>query len=451
MRRGGEDQVRDRPLRLGGRRRQHDAPNARDLRREAAHQDRRGVGRGPARRVDPRGRDRHLAQLDRLALLELDRRVSAPSCASRDGADVARRRSPAPSRISGSSRVRAPRRTSPVRHRQHPGVDRTGAEALLELARPRRRPARERRRRSRRRPRSPRPAAAAARGSRAASAGGVPPVPVEALDSHQRPSGAVARPARRPPRRAACARRGWRPGGRCSRRSPRAPRGRSPPACGRWRRGRRCRRRGPTSGASSTEPLTSITSAWRPVCSKWRSAIRGYLVAIRIIPRRRSASSRRSSPAAPGEDHAAGAEAEVEQLVDDPVALLEQHVLAGDPEVGGAGLDVGGDVGGPHRHQGQLAGLEDQRARVARAARRCRCRSRRARRASPPESAPRGSASFSGPASPGARGLDHPRHQRVLLFALALLLRLGDVQRARGRGRSPAAGSSRPKRPSSAS
>ena len=43
----------------------------------------------------------------------------------------------------------------------------------------------------------------------------------------------------------------------------------------------------PISGASSTEPLTSITSTWRPVASKWRSAIRGYLVAIRIIPRRR--------------------------------------------------------------------------------------------------------------------------------------------------------------------
>ena len=55
----------------------------------------------------------------------------------------------------------------------------------------------------------------------------------------------------------------------------------------------------PISGASSTEPLTSITSAWRPVSSKWRSAIRGYLVAIRIIPSRRSDSPRLSSPLRP--------------------------------------------------------------------------------------------------------------------------------------------------------
>ncbi len=44
---------------------------------------------------------------------------------------------------------------------------------------------------------------------------------------------------------------------------------------------------------------------------------------------------------APGEHHAAAAEAEVEQLVDDAVGLLEQDVLAGDADVGGAGLDVG--------------------------------------------------------------------------------------------------------------
>ena len=71
--------------------------------------------------------------------------------------------------------------------------------------------------------------------------------------------GAAARPGRRPRRRAACARRGWRPAARSRRRSPRGSRGRSPRASGPWRPGRRCRRPGPTRGASSTEPLTSIT------------------------------------------------------------------------------------------------------------------------------------------------------------------------------------------------
>ena len=53
----------------------------------------------------------------------------------------------------------------------------------------------------------------------------------------------------------------------------------------------------PVSGASSTEPLTSTISAWRPVSSRWRAAMRGYLVATRITPSRRSASSAGSGPA----------------------------------------------------------------------------------------------------------------------------------------------------------
>ena len=57
-------------------------------------------------------------------------------------------------------------------------------------------------------------------------------------------------------------------------------------------------------------------------------------------------------------------EVQVEQLVDDPVALLQQHVLAGDPEVGGAGLDVGGHVGGAHRHQLDPVQLEGERPRL---------------------------------------------------------------------------------------
>ena len=108
----------------------------------------------------------------------------------------------------------------------------------------------------------------------------------------------------------------------------------------------------PTSGASSTEPLTSITSAWRPLCSKWRSAIRGYLVAIRIAPEAalRLAQAGRRRPC-PARTIRQCAEAEVEQLVDHPVGLLEQDVLAGDADVGGARLDVGRDVGGAHRDQ----------------------------------------------------------------------------------------------------
>ena len=41
--------------------------------------------------------------------------------------------------------------------------------------------------------------------------------------------------------------------------------------------------------------------------------------------------------------------AEVDELVQLALGLLHQHVLAGDSEVGGARLDVGGDVRGAHR------------------------------------------------------------------------------------------------------
>ena len=69
--------------------------------------------------------------------------------------------------------------------------------------------------------------------------------------------------------------------------------------------------------------------------------------------------------AAGGEHHAAGAVAEVEELVDGAVALLGEHVLAGDPEVGSARLDVGRHVGGAHGHEAELAAVEDQRPGVA--------------------------------------------------------------------------------------
>ena len=81
-----------------------------------------------------------------------------------------------------------------------------------------------------------------------------------------------------------------------------------------------------------------------------------------------------------GHDHHARPEPEVEQLVDRALGLLGEHVLARDPEVGGAGLHVGGDVGGPHRDQAR-------RPRTAacgrwRGPRACRRRARRAGRAS---------------------------------------------------------------------
>ena len=53
----------------------------------------------------------------------------------------------------------------------------------------------------------------------------------------------------------------------------------------------------PTSGASSTEPLTFTTSAWRPVAVKWAAAVTGYLVATRTAPRCSSAAGVGSSPA----------------------------------------------------------------------------------------------------------------------------------------------------------
>ena len=53
--------------------------------------------------------------------------------------------------------------------------------------------------------------------------------------------------------------------------------------------------------------------------------------------------------AAPRRDHhAAAADAEVERLVEALAAVLEQHVLAGDAEVGGAVLHVGRHVGRAH-------------------------------------------------------------------------------------------------------
>ena len=62
------------------------------------------------------------------------------------------------------------------------------------------------------------------------------------------------------------------------------------------------------------------------------------------------------------DDHHARAEPQVEQLVDRPLGLLGEHVLPRDPEVGGAGLDVGRDVGRPHGDEPRV--LEQQLAVV---------------------------------------------------------------------------------------
>ena len=91
-------------------------------------------------------------------------------------------------------------------------------------------------------------------------------------------------------------------------------------------------------------------------------AIRGYLVAMRTTPSRRSASAARSSPATLGQHHPAAAVAEVDELVDLALGLLHEHVLAGDADVRGAGLDVGGHVGGPHGDDADV--LEQQLAVV---------------------------------------------------------------------------------------
>ena len=92
--------------------------------------------------------------------------------------------------------------------------------------------------------------------------------------------------------------------------------------------------------------------------------MRGYLVAIRTRPRRRRASPIGSPPSRAATTMRQRAEAEVEQLVDLALGLLEQHVLAGDPDVGRAVLDVGGHVARPHRHD---AGVLEQQLAVVRA------------------------------------------------------------------------------------
>ncbi len=62
------------------------------------------------------------------------------------------------------------------------------------------------------------------------------------------------------------------------------------------------------------------------------------------------------------EDHATAPEPEIGELVHLALGLLHQHVLAGDADVRGAGLDIRGDVGWPHGHDPGLG--EEQLALV---------------------------------------------------------------------------------------
>ena len=59
-------------------------------------------------------------------------------------------------------------------------------------------------------------------------------------------------------------------------------------------------------------------------------------------------------------------DAEVDRLVEALAAVLDQHVAAGDAEVGAAVLHVGGSVGSAHHDQAQVApvGADDELAGV---------------------------------------------------------------------------------------
>ena len=138
---------------------------------------------------------------------------------------------------------------------------------------------------------------------------------------------------------------------------------------------------------------------------------------------------------APGEHHATAAEAEVEQLVDDAVGLLEQHVLAGDADVGGAGLDVGRHVGGPHRHQGDALGLGKISERDSPRTSLVSMPAASSASSVSPSRAPRGTATFSGPSAlAAAHAGDLSAHEPYPRAAPPPSGRRG---RAPGRGRIP--------------
>ena len=66
-----------------------------------------------------------------------------------------------------------------------------------------------------------------------------------------------------------------------------------------------------------------------------------------------------------GDHHAAARDPQVERLIEAVAAVFVEHVLAGDAEVGGAVLDVGGDVAGAHDDEPHVGavGADDELAR----------------------------------------------------------------------------------------
>ena len=251
---------------------------------------------------------------------------------------------------------------------------------------------------------------------------------------------------------------------RSSRTQPLHQRRRSPPpsACARpgWRSGARCRRTissrttspfsrsvvpvavrstiastRPVSGASSTEPLTSTISAWRPVAAKYS---RGDPRVLRRDPHRRRGGAapprpgrrrRRVGERSSGSRRSRGRAARRRSRS----RLLDQHVLAGDrrcrrrrPRRRWARRD-GRIVTSPTLGEQQLAVVRAHLGRVD-------ADRRRAGRASPSNSAPRGTAIVSlAVTRPSA-----PRRSSAM------------CSRSTSSAK-PTAGSGRPKRPSRSS
>ena len=109
-------------------------------------------------------------------------------------------------------------------------------------------------------------------------------------------------------------------------------------------------RQTPSSGASSIAPFSLMHSAWTPRAAKWRRVTSGYFVATR-----RWLQLCGSSCAGPlgrrGHGHTAMPDIEIERRVDLGIIELHQHVVAGDPELGGAEGDEGRDIEAAHPDQ----------------------------------------------------------------------------------------------------
>ena len=82
----------------------------------------------------------------------------------------------------------------------------------------------------------------------------------------------------------------------------------------------------PVSGAISTEPFTSTISAWRPVSAKWARGDPRVLGRDADAAKPAQRLRERVAVLVDGDDHPAGAEAQVEQLVDVAIGLLGEHV-----------------------------------------------------------------------------------------------------------------------------